>query len=708
MSVEEIRAAISAGNVSDQAFNLLGEIARIDASQDAEDQVQELVLRCLEHAEAFGPARPILSELARSRGLYPYLEQRDLGLRSQIAYEFHKPVGMEGVVFHAPQARVYRELMAGRSVILSAPTSFGKSLIIDALIMSGEFSDVLIVVPTIALIDETRRRIHELDTPHKIVTHLSQESAEQNVLILTQERVVEALDRIDIDLFVIDEFYKLSPGRGDDDRASILNHVFYTLANRGVQFYMLGPSVQAVPEQLSERFECTFLYEPYHTVVSELHPVDHRDDNRFEVLADLCQDLEGPTIVYCQSPPRAAELAKILAASRDVRASGHLQQAISWIGRNYHPDWHLTQALRSRVGVHHGRIPRALAQYVLRAFENDEIDLLICTSTLIEGVNTKARNVVVFDDKISTSKFDFFTFNNIRGRSGRMFQHFVGHVYLFYDPPDEELPFIDVPAITQSDDTPESLLLQLEEDDLTEKSRERVSGYREQEFLPLSVLRLNSGVEPEVQIAIAEDLHNLPERQVLEAVGWRRQPSYDELGALCNLIWKHVNGTRLGSGSIRSARHLTYRINELRRRPSIRSLIDGQLEYMEENYDGATADDAVQSILDFLRLWAGFHFPRLVQAVDRIQQHVLPVRGLRAGDLTPFANQVEGLFLGSAVMALEEYGLPIQISRKLDIPQAAADDVDAAVMWLRSLEPEQHFLSEFEEEILEGTMRSLA
>ena len=79
------------------------------------------------------------------------------------------------------------------------------------------------------------------------------------------------------------------------------------------------------------------------------------------------------------------------------------------------------------------------------------IRYLVCTSTLIEGVNTKAKNVVIYDNKINKSSIDFFTFNNIKGRSGRMGQHYIGHVYLFDTPPSDPLPLVDIPVFSEPD-----------------------------------------------------------------------------------------------------------------------------------------------------------------------------------------------------------------------------------------------------------------
>jgi replicative superfamily II helicase len=131
-----------------------------------------------------------------------------------------------------------------------------------------------------------------------------------------------------------------------------------------------------------------------------------------------------------------------------------MEEAADWVAANYDPEWTLSRALRVGIGMHHGRMPRALAQVVVKGFNLEVIDFLICTSTLIEGVNTKAKNVVIFDNKIATQKYDYFTFNNIRGRSGRMFEHFVGNVYLFHPEPQEDLPFVDIPVFTQDEKYP--------------------------------------------------------------------------------------------------------------------------------------------------------------------------------------------------------------------------------------------------------------
>jgi hypothetical protein len=336
----------------------------------------------------------------------------------------------------------------------------------------------------------------------------------------------------------------------------------------------------------------------------------------------------------------------------------------------------------------------------VRAFDEEKIRFLVCTSTLIEGVNTKAQNMIILDDKIDRARYDFFTFNNIRGRSGRMFQHFVGHVYLFNSPPPEELPLVDIPAFSQSEAAPESLLLQLRDEDLREPARERLERYRRDPLLSYDVLKGNIGVDPDGQIEVAREIHG-DLRRWTEALAWHQYPTYDQLGDVCHLVWDHFGGARLGAGSVRSAAQLTFRINQLRDAPRPRDLIRSQIEF------GLPADAAVQSVLDFLRLWAGFHFPRLLRAVDRIQRFVLAQAGFRPGNFELFATRVENLFLDPALVALDEYGVPLELARRMDRLLHPNGDLDAAIEELRRLRVEDLPLTPFEAELLTEAKRYL-
>ncbi|WP_344351067.1 helicase-related protein, partial [Catellatospora coxensis] len=287
---------------------------------------------------------------------------------------------------------------------------------------------------------------------------------------MTQERLLAVPVLPSIDLFFIDEFYKLADEKDGllDQRSSILNQAFLRLARTGAQFYFAGPVVEGLSELLPENFRASFIRTNFTTVAADTIRLDASNDaERIARTVELVGVACEPTLVYCQSPQKTRKVLEELISVRSERAqdSPGLPDAASWIEENYHPDWIVAKALRLGIGVHHGRLPRWLAQRVVQGFESGDLDVLVCTNSLIEGVNTRAKRIIILDRNIANRAYNYFTFANIKGRVGRMFKHFVGQIYLFHDEPRRELPNIDIPGVTQSDSAPGSLLVQIEEDD---------------------------------------------------------------------------------------------------------------------------------------------------------------------------------------------------------------------------------------------------
>jgi replicative superfamily II helicase len=44
----------------------------------------------------------------------------------------------------------------------SAPTSFGKSLLIEEIVASKKYKNIIIIQPTLALLDETRKKFQNI------------------------------------------------------------------------------------------------------------------------------------------------------------------------------------------------------------------------------------------------------------------------------------------------------------------------------------------------------------------------------------------------------------------------------------------------------------------------------------------------------------------------------------------------------------------
>jgi hypothetical protein len=694
MNTQEIRAQLADPEaIAKQPFAILREIACLFNS-GLEHDTRDMVLRALEHRDAFAQCQPVLDGLVRELGLFPYIEEGELSLEDSIAYEYHRPLHLrEPIVFHREQAEVYRRLLDGDNIILSAPTSFGKSKVIDAIIASGRFKNIVVVVPTIALIDETRRRLAMFSQQFKIITQVSQKPGSANIFVFTAERanVYENLPKIVF--FVIDEFYKIGALAEDQKRTVALNHAFYRLSKGGAQFYLLGPCVKHIPEGLEARFRCSFFKTTFATVASDEVRVNPGSDP-LQTLCELVKELRGEsTLIFCKSPKSTNVVAKALLAAEVSDKSSGTESAVAWMQQNFHPEWMLPRVIQSGIGIHHGRLPRSLAQYVVRAFNREQIRVLACTSTLIEGVNTKAKNVIIFDNAIAREKIDFFTFNNIRGRSGRMFEHFIGRVFLFHAPPHEELPFVDFPFFTQRDDMPDSILVQLDASDMSDESKARLEAFTQQTDLPMELLKRHSSFEPGNLLSLAKAL-KAANPAMRTALSWSGYPNRAGLGAVCLLIWDHLVGRR-GQAGVFSGKQLAFKVSKLQQTPDIRRRILDEL--IPGPYAAESVDEAVERVLEFERSWASFELPRMLRAVSDIRKHV---HG-GTGDYSFFAGQLEKLFRPQFQVALEEFGVPLQVSDKLASTLQDLESIDEALNALNQVPVEKFNLDTFERELIE-------
>jgi hypothetical protein len=308
--------------------------------------------------------------------------------------------------------------------------------------------------------------------------------------------------------------------------------------------------------------------------------------------------------------------------------------------------------------------------------------------------------VIVLDNKIANKKYDYFTFANIRGRSGRMLKHFVGRVIVFNPEPTLAEMKVDIPVLSQPVTISDEILLQLPDRELTEESRERLRPYLEQNIVSIDTLRHNKGLSPGLQLEAAQKIVN--ESQTFRrALAWKGSyPTAEQIKSLSDLLF-----TLTGSGgAVRSAKQLGARINILRfHRGDLRAMISDQIS------QGKKPDDAVEDALDFARNWAQFRIPRALTAIGSLASDVFHNRDFAPADTRVFAGQVENMFLPPYAAVLEEYGLPISLTLKLQVALELdrSSSLDQVLSRLRDLGPPAS-LGTFEREMFADTQNGLS
>ena len=700
MRIDELRNILRRKFPADtDRFQIIKEVAILVAIDQSIGQ--EFVLRLLARIKDFQGMESMIYSLVRQVGLFPYLEEENLSLKDTIAYEVHRPSGFkENIVFHHAQAEVYYTLLREENVVLSAPTSFGKSLIIDSIIASQKHSNIFIIVPTIALIDETRKRLSKFKDLYKIITHPNQSFSQHNIFILTQERAIEIIPDVNVDFFVIDEFYKLSPQKTDEERCHILNQVFYMLVKKDAQFYLLGPNIEQVTNSLLDNVKFKFIKTDYKTVVSEHHQIKLKDgEDSIERLIEQSSSLNDPTLIFCQSPASANKVAKAFSNSNKFERTDENKDLAEWLRSNYHSQWILPDCLEYGIGIHHGKIPRAIAQKCIKLFNEGKIRYLICTSTLIEGVNTKAKNVIVYDNKIARTKFDYFTFNNICGRSGRMGSHFIGHIYLFHEPPAPELPLVDFPIFSQTDDAPEKLLINVDVEDLNESSKRKLKKYFEQDVLSQETLKKNSYIDLDRQLDLANFIQGKL-KEIHDLMKWDQYPTNNQLKLSCMLIWHYFVSSNKRMYGVSSGKQLHFRLNQFREAGSIKNFITAIID-AEKAKTIDSINCAIELAFDIQRHWINYQFPRYLMSLGDIANDIFRKNNLPLCDYSYFASLVECYFMAPYVIPMDEYGLPIQISKKIGDMIKISSNMDDALEQLHNFIPSQDSFSNIEIEFIE-------
>ncbi len=663
----------------------------LNGDRDVADDA-EIAIRLLDRAEEFERTLPgtkhVIDALSREAGLYPYLSGDQL-VRDMIAREAHRVPGIAGMFFHGEQQRVFQKLLQGKNIVLSAPTSFGKTLLVDALIASKKPNRTVIVVPTIALLEERRRALTLRFPDYQVITQSFQEPNSKCAIIVgTQERILERNDIDKLDLFVIDEFYKLDLTSGDS-RAKSLNLLLAKYIDISKQVYLLGPSIEENPLDNRGRANFEFYKTKYSPVTADILMTDPLGTNP-ETLANILEEQKlSSSLVYCRSPKSTRTVSRELISREVGSGSDRLEQIAEWMREHYHPHWYVADALERGIGIHHGRIPRAMGHLMVQLFNIGEIKTLLCTSSLIEGVNTAAENVMIYDKYVSTRKLDRFTFDNIKGRAGRMFKHFVGKIYLFNEPPEQIYDSLDIPLLKKKGDLSDQSILQLSDDSLSPRNLARKQHLLDLIDVPADILTKFAKFGVHELEKLYQELDELISSGD-ERLFWSGIGSFVEARDSMEVVWGRIPFEKHG---VRSARQFAFFASRLGRSATLR-------EFLEMVATGDDIDESIDLGFNFLK-GAEYSFVQPLQLIQEMLQALAPER--KDIEYSKFLADLASWGLPGHAKALEEVGVPTPIIRKL-LDVIDVQDFDKAVSDVRRIARSNEILSDVERDILSLTL----
>lgn len=667
MNKSEILNLLKNDTVSySDAFSLIQSIGKMLRGEEI-SEVREIVIRLLDKKhklpEDFSQA---IRNLTESVGLYPYVGA--VTGPALIRKESHKSKYLDDIYLHEDQ-RIVSDKLYDKSVILSAPTSYGKSLLIKEIIASNKYNNIVIIQPTLALLDETRKSLYMFSDKYNIILTTNEEPEERNIFLFTAERAAEYEYFEHVDFFVIDEFYKLSGKRGDERYIS-LNIALYKLLSYTNHFYFLGPHIYKIDEGFSEKNNADWIRSHFTTVAVDIDTVVGprggilSPKKRKVELFKLLDSFKNPTLIYCSKKKRVSDLAveyfehinkseSIFGLDKDII---NIQE---WINENVHAEWSLKNMLASGIAFHHGSIPRHLGSSIVNLFNAGKIKYLFCTSTLIEGVNTSAENVILYDHTKGSEPLDYFDFKNIAGRSGRMNRHYVGKVFQFNTVPEEEDIIVDIPVYSQNDVALE-ILVQMRDADLKPESKKKLELFNSLTEKEKAVIIRNTSAPVLGQINLIKALKEDPELLKKLCITGLAYKNILQVIETCCKYLRPVND----NGGDYTDGQIAYFLSLYIQHKNIALMI--QKEYDKALAEGRNPNiqTIIETKLHLIRNWFSYKLPKMFFVLKSIIE--LVDEGANTNTYARLIDHLESQFIFKNLIFLREYGVPNSALRKLE------------------------------------------
>ena len=388
------------------------------------------------------------------------------------------------------QIELYSKIYSqNQDVIFSAPTSYGKThlslMTILDMMSDSIINNILIIVPTKALINDYRKTINSLN--QKMVVNILESPyihpnyEEKNIFIYTQERTLVAVDyatlNSKIDIVLIDEAQSLADILNDRTLLLIKALSYFTNTPK----IYLAPFVQNIYKNVisklinSSNSEFSMELNSNDSVVSNNIYIIHItipnkiiwynatfaksqedlikikeystnklalfDDDAYSNAIDIIFDLydnfinaNEKSIIYIASKVESMNIAlKIYNRLQDKKAvpTPRVIALINHLKTNIHDKFLMLNFIERGIAYHNSCLDsytKRQLEYIIGSDDN-YIDKLVCTNTIESGVNLSAKNIFVLIKSRLQGKQPEIKYANLLGRAARLSSNTQGNLF---------------------------------------------------------------------------------------------------------------------------------------------------------------------------------------------------------------------------------------------------------------------------------------
>ncbi|MGR7995085.1 DEAD/DEAH box helicase [Xanthobacter sp. ZOL 2024] len=372
----------------------------------------------------------------------------------------------------------------------SAPTASGKTFLVLQWLIdqvgSRRKTVAIYLAPTRALVSEIETNLESFlketegievsSLPLRTKFDAARSGGSRLILVLTQERMHLLANvlggEFSVDLMIVDEAHKI----GDGGRGVILQDAIERASrlNPKMTLVFISPATQNPGELLADApadVPTAAVDSDAPTVLQNLLLATHvkgkprrwtlnakQGDAEIEIgtlelvstpasftkrlaFVAAAAGTRGGTLVYANGAAESEDVADLISQlqpEHDPKSVDPELTALAELARKgVHPSFRLAPLVERGVAFHFGNMPTLLRFEIERLFRSGKIRFLVCTSTLVEGVNLSCRTIVVRGPrKGQGNPMEPHDFWNLAGRAGRWGDEFQGNI-ICLDPQDE-------------------------------------------------------------------------------------------------------------------------------------------------------------------------------------------------------------------------------------------------------------------------------
>lgn len=390
------------------------------------------------------------------------------------------------------QKDVWNAIEANQLLGISAPTSAGKSFIIllkaiDLLLKKA--GSVIYVVPTLSLVSQVLGDFRGiLDTfemsDYSLETTFNKtNSTSKSIYVLTQEKAIAAFSQSEkpfsnVRLLVIDEIQNVERVEdSDDQRAKVLYDLIIELRNSSAIDHIIisGPRIinidnlgNALFGIVSDKRETDaspvlnltysvnrkskkYFFSVHTDLIDGIQSIEianteniggygkvQYNDNYLQYLSTILDsfDNDEANIIFSPTSSVCSTIAEFIAFKSTAKNSDYLTGLSKFISETVHPNFSLVNTIEKGVAYHHGKLPFHVRSLVEDGIKRKEIKNVVCTTTLLQGVNLPVQNIIIRNPNLfvrkkeNSVKLTNYEIANLRGRAGRLLKDFIGRTFI--------------------------------------------------------------------------------------------------------------------------------------------------------------------------------------------------------------------------------------------------------------------------------------